>query len=131
MLAVNVGRVHSVCFTEYYCFGFYDLSFFFCILKEIVLLFDYIKIKKQLLMKNNFDLLHQLDCRPFLLSLFLFSFSCLNIVCPGEQREKGEDNNTSKELGVSGAGLVYLILRESWGYICYGHIFVNTECQPR
>lgn len=50
VLAVNVGIVHSVCSTEYYCFGFYDLSF--CILKGIVLLFDYIKIKEQELMKT-------------------------------------------------------------------------------
>lgn len=49
--------------------------------------------------ENNFDLLRQLACWPFLLSLFLSPFSRHNVVCPGEKKKEREDNNTSKENG--------------------------------
>jgi hypothetical protein len=87
LLAANVGRSHSICSTEYYCFGFYGLSF--CILKGIVLLFDYIKIKKQLPMKTILIYCISQLVSQFSLSLFLFCWH--NVVCPGTKKREKEE----------------------------------------
>lgn len=59
--------------------------------------------------ENNFDLLRQWACWPFLLSLFLFPFSCHNVVCPGAKREKERAIILPKMMAVSGSGLIHLI----------------------